>query len=72
MNYVGCSFFKENPATKQIGEAIIFRTIPHITSHLMFFDFNTILTRSVDFSIGVLMSIDIKKRAIALLKLAQE
>lgn len=38
----------------------------------MFFDFNTLLIRSVDFAVGVLISVSIKKRALALLRLAQE
>lgn len=51
---------------------MLFRTVPHLTSHLTFIDFNTILTRYIDFCIGLLLSVDIKKRAVALLKLAQE
>ena len=31
MSYVGCSVFKEIPATKQIGEVMVFRTIPRLS-----------------------------------------
>lgn len=72
MNYVGVPLFKEIPGAKQIGQVLVFRTVPLLTSHLAFLDFNTILTRHVDFCIGVLMSVDIEKRAIALLRIAQD
>jgi hypothetical protein len=72
MNYVGVSTYQENVATKQIGQTLLFRTVPQLTSHLTFIDFNTILTRHVDFCIGLLISTDIQKRAIALMRIAQE
>lgn len=70
MNYVGVSIYKETPATKQIGQTLIFRTVPQLTSHLTFMDFNSVLSRHVDFAIALLLSVDIEKRAIALLRLA--
>lgn len=70
MNYVGVPFYKEVAGTKQIGEIIMYRTIPVLSQNLTFFDFNTLLTRHVDFCIGFLITIDIKKRAHALLRMA--
>ncbi len=70
MNYVGVPHFKEVEGTKQIGEIHMFRTIPQLTSSLIFFDFNTIMTRHVDFCVGFLLGIDIAKRGQALLRLA--
>jgi hypothetical protein len=70
MNYVGVPFFKDVPVTKQIGELHLFRTIPQLKQNLTFFDFNTILTRHVDFLIGFLLSVDISKRSLALTRLA--
>jgi hypothetical protein len=69
MNYVGVPIFKEVPATKQIGELHLFRTIPQLNQNLTFLDFNTILTRHVDFLIAFLLSVDISKRSLALTRL---
>jgi hypothetical protein len=70
MNYVGVPIFKEVPATKQIGELHLFRTVPQLKQNLTFLDFNTVLTRHVDFLIGFLLSVDISKRSLALIRLA--
>jgi hypothetical protein len=67
MNYLGVPQFQEVAGTKTIGEVQIFRTIPVLTQNLTFMDFNTILTRYVDFCVGFLITIDIHKRASALL-----
>jgi hypothetical protein len=70
MNYVGVPIYKEVAGTKQIGEIMMYRTIPVLSQNLTFLDFNTILTRHVDFCIGFLITIDIEKRAKAMLRLA--
>jgi hypothetical protein len=69
MNYVGVPIYKEVPTTKQIGELHLFRTVPQLRQNLTFLDFNTLLTRSIDFLIGFLLSVDISKRSLALTRL---
>lgn len=71
MNFIGVPQYQEVAGTKTIGEVHIFRTIPILSQNLTFMDFNTILTRHVDFCVGFLITIDIHKRAEALLRLSQ-
>ena len=63
MNYVCCPLLKEDPKNDQLGEVVVFRTIPYITSHLMFLNFSNFLSRTVEFAIGILMCVSIQKRA---------
>ena len=72
MNYVGVPLMQEVQGTKKIGEIHMYRTIPVLTQNLTFMDFNTIQARHVDFCVGFLISVDITKRAKALLKLSQD
>jgi len=72
MNYLGVPLYQEVQGSKQIGEIHMYRTIPVLTQNLSFMDFNAILPKHVDFCIGFLLSVDISKRAHALLRLSQD
>lgn len=72
MNYVGVPLYQEVQGSKQIGEIHMYRTIPVLSQNLSFIDFNDILPKHVDFCIGFLLSVDISKRAHALLRLSQD
>lgn len=71
MKYVCVPLFKEVSGTSQIGQVLVFRTIPVLSQNLTFMDFNSIIMRNVDFCVGFLLTIDIKKRAETLLRLSQ-
>lgn len=40
MNYVGMENLMSVPKSTAIGQLVIFRTIPYLSTHLTFFDFN--------------------------------
>lgn len=72
MNYVGVPLYQEVQGSKQIGEIHMYRTIPVLSQNLSFIDFNDILPKHVDFCIGFLLSVNISKRAHALIRLSQD
>ena len=69
-SYVVCTQNNQTSQKGEIGKLQVFRTIPTMSSHLIFMNFNDIANHKLDFTTSLLFTVNIQKRAHALLKLA--